>query len=215
MTSLRDDHSSLPLRSSGNRFLTVRSVRTGSTSSDLSRSGLPLGRPTSARQPRDRPAPDPTTRPDPSAFGCFPSGVTALCGIAGGAPVGIAASSFTSVSISPPLVSVCFQTSSTTWPRLRELDRVGISALAESHNDVCLSLSRRSDDRFVEVAWDSAESGAVFVEDAPAWLECSLYTEMSAGDHSVALFEIYALHADPEAAPLIFHASRFRRLATA
>lgn len=157
--------------------------------------------------------------PDPGhlrrAFGCFPSGVTALCGIADGTPVGMAASSFTSVSISPPLVSVCFQPSSTTWPRLRELDRVGISVLAEDHNDVCMSLSRQSENRFARVAWDAAESGAVFVSDAPAWLECSLYDEMPAGDHSVALFEIHALRADPEAAPLIFHGSRFRRLATA
>ena len=39
------------------------------------------------------------------AFGMFPSGVTAVCALADGAPVGLAASSFTSVSLEPPLVS--------------------------------------------------------------------------------------------------------------
>ena len=51
------------------------------------------------------------------AFGCFPSGVTAVCAIIDGEPVGMAASSFTSVSIDPPLASICVQKSSTTWPR--------------------------------------------------------------------------------------------------
>lgn len=48
------------------------------------------------------------------AFGCFPSGVTAVCAVVDGEPVGMAASSFTSVSMAPPLVSVCVQDSSAT-----------------------------------------------------------------------------------------------------
>ena len=52
------------------------------------------------------------------AFGCFPSGVTAFCGMLGGVPEGMAASSFTSVSLDPALVSVCVANTSSTWPRL-------------------------------------------------------------------------------------------------
>lgn len=37
------------------------------------------------------------------AFGCFPSGVTALCALDSGTPVGMAASTFTPVSLAPPL----------------------------------------------------------------------------------------------------------------
>ncbi|MFD4351596.1 flavin reductase family protein [Nocardia sp. NPDC056541] len=148
------------------------------------------------------------------AFGCFPSGVTAVCAMDDGEPIGMAASSFTSVSIAPPLVSVCFQTSSTTWPRLRDRPRLGISVLAEDHDKICMSLSRNATDRFDGIAWDRAASGGVFVHGATAWLECSLHTEVPAGDHAVALFEIHGMWADPEAAPLVFHGSRFRRLAT-
>src|SRR5918997_4998820 len=68
------------------------------------------------------------------AYGCFPSGVTAICTLVDGAPDGMAASSFTSVSLDPPLVSVCVQNTSTTWPRLRHLPRLGVSVLAESQD---------------------------------------------------------------------------------
>jgi flavin reductase (DIM6/NTAB) family NADH-FMN oxidoreductase RutF len=147
------------------------------------------------------------------AFGCFPSGVTAVCAIVDDKPVGMAASSFTSVSIEPPLVSVCFQASSTTWQRLRGRPRLGISVLAQGQDDVCMRLAQNVTERFADVAWDRTSEGAVFVHGATAWLECSVYGAVPAGDHAVALLEIEGLRAYPKAAPLVFHGSQFRRLA--
>jgi hypothetical protein len=62
------------------------------------------------------------------AFGAFPSGVTAFCGLIDGVAEGMAASSFTSVSLDPPLVSVCVANTSTTWPKLARLDRLGVDS---------------------------------------------------------------------------------------
>lgn len=149
------------------------------------------------------------------AFGCFPSGVVAICAALDGVPVGMAASSFTAVSLDPPLVSVCIQHSSTTWPRLRVRPYLGVSVLAEGHDDACISLSRKTGDRFAGVGWTERPSGAVVVHGSTAQLDCRLRDEIPAGDHLIALLEICSLHADPDASPLIFHGSRFRRLTTA
>ena len=146
-------------------------------------------------------------------FGSFPSGVTAVCAVADGVPVGMAASSFTSVSVDPPLVSVCVQNCSTTWPRLRELPRLGLSVLAEDHDQVCISLSRKDSKRFAGVEWSELPGGGVLVQGASAWLDCSLYSELPAGDHTIVVLEVCALGADLERPPLVFHGSRFRRLA--
>lgn len=147
------------------------------------------------------------------AFGCFPSGVVAVCALLDGVPVGMAASSFTPVSLDPPLVSVCIQHSSATWPRLRERPYLGVSVLAEGHDEACISLSRKAGDRFAGVSWSGLPSGAVVIDGSSARLACRLRDEVPAGDHLIALLEICALQADPEAPPLVFHASRFRRLA--
>lgn len=80
------------------------------------------------------------------AFGCFPSGVTAVCAPVDGAPIGMAASSFTSVSLTPQLVPVCIQHSSTTWPLLRGRPRLGLSVLAEGNDAACLRLAGRDGD---------------------------------------------------------------------
>ncbi|MFI0369037.1 flavin reductase family protein [Actinomadura sp. 1N219] len=146
-------------------------------------------------------------------FGCFPSGVTAVCALIDGAPAGMAASSFTSVSLDPPLVSICVQNTSATWPRLRRAPRLGLSVLAESHNEACLRLSRKEGDRFDGVDWEPRPGGGVFVLDAAAWLDCRLHDEIPAGDHLIVLLEVLGLLARPDTPPLVFHTSRFRRLA--
>ena len=75
------------------------------------------------------------------AFGAFPSGVVAVAASVKGQLTGIAASSFTSVSIDPPLVSFSISTTSSTWPLLREAGRLGISVLADHHDAVCRQLA--------------------------------------------------------------------------
>ncbi|MFV8315346.1 flavin reductase family protein [Mycobacterium sp. 23] len=147
------------------------------------------------------------------AFGCFPSGVVAVCALLDGVPIGMAASSFTAVSLDPPLVSVCIQHSSTTWPRLRERPYLGVSVLAEGHDAACISLSRKAGDRFAGVTWTERPGGAVVVHGSTAQLDCRLRDEIPAGDHLIALLEICSLQADPDAPPLVFHGSRFHRLA--
>jgi flavin reductase (DIM6/NTAB) family NADH-FMN oxidoreductase RutF len=146
------------------------------------------------------------------AYGCFPSGVSAVCALDGDEPVGIAASSFTSVSVDPGLVAVCIQNTSTTWPRLRRLRRIGISVLSEKHNREGRALALKNGDRFADVEWSPSDEGAVFIHGAVAWLECSIHSELPAGDHAIVLLAIHALHAEPDRPPLVFHGSRFRRL---
>jgi flavin reductase (DIM6/NTAB) family NADH-FMN oxidoreductase RutF len=149
------------------------------------------------------------------AFGCFPTGVTAVCALVGERPVGLAASSFTSVSLVPPLVSVCLQHSSRTWPLLRGLARVGVSVLAEGQGEVCARLGARHGDRFAGTGWTAGDGGSVFVHGAAAWLDCSVHAEVPSGDHVIVLLRVLGLRADPDTPPLVFHGSRYRRLAAA
>jgi flavin reductase (DIM6/NTAB) family NADH-FMN oxidoreductase RutF len=149
------------------------------------------------------------------AYGCFPSGVTAVCALLDSEPVGMAASAFTAVSISPALVSVCVQVSSTTWPRLRGRPRLGVSVLAEGQGAACRALAMKYGDRFAGLEWQANDDGALFVDQATAWLECSVYAELAAGDHLIALLEIHSFGSNPERSPLVFHSSRFRHLAAA
>jgi flavin reductase (DIM6/NTAB) family NADH-FMN oxidoreductase RutF len=146
------------------------------------------------------------------AFGSFPSGVAALCARVGKVPVGMAASSFTSVSVDPPLVSVCIQTTSATWPILRERRRLGLSVLAEHHDLAVRQLASKEGDRFAGVEWETGPHDSVFIRGSVAWMEVSLFEEVTAGDHVIALLEVHGLDTNEHALPLIFHGSKFHRM---
>jgi flavin reductase (DIM6/NTAB) family NADH-FMN oxidoreductase RutF len=147
-----------------------------------------------------------------NAFACYPSGVTALCAIVDGLPTGMAASSFTTVSLEPPLVSVCIQNSSATWQRLKDAQRIGVSVLGENHDVACRSLASKTGDRFEGLDWSAEAAGAIFIEGAAAHLDCSVYANFDAGDHEIVLLRIHALGTSPDIEPLVFHGSRLRRL---
>ncbi|MFD3487638.1 flavin reductase family protein [Streptomyces sp. NPDC058665] len=148
------------------------------------------------------------------AFGCFPSGIAAVCAYREGEPIGLAASSFTTVSMQPPLVSVCLQQTSTTWPKLRKQTRLGLSVLAEGQDEICSRLAAKGGDRFADVSWFASDDGAVFVDGATLWLDCTIHAEVPCGDHDIVLLRVHGLNAAPDMSPLVFHASRFRRLAS-
>jgi flavin reductase (DIM6/NTAB) family NADH-FMN oxidoreductase RutF len=147
-----------------------------------------------------------------TAFGAFPSGVVAVAATIDGTDIGLAASSFTSVSLDPPLVSVAIARTSATWPILRSADRIGLSVLAAHHDAVCRQLAGPVDQRFDDLSVIRPSSGALLVDEAAATFECTVFEELPAGDHVVVLLELHEVTASEHASPLVFHRSRFGRL---
>jgi flavin reductase (DIM6/NTAB) family NADH-FMN oxidoreductase RutF len=149
------------------------------------------------------------------AFGSFPSGVVAACAEVDGVRVGMAISSFVSVSLDPPLAAVFVQSTSTTWPVLRRAASLGISVLGVEHESHVAALSARTGDRFASLRTSTQGNGAVLVEDAAAWIEVEVDSEAPAGDHLVVMLRIVALSTRPDVEPLVYHRSRLRSLRAA
>ncbi|WP_197433252.1 flavin reductase family protein [Agrobacterium vitis] len=149
-----------------------------------------------------------------NAFGYFPSGVTALCALIEGKPAGMAVASFTTVSLDPPLVSVCIQNNSSTWPVLKTAERLGLSVLGSEQHGICSSLAAKGIDRFRDISWETSRAGAIFVSDAAMVIECSIHETIEAGDHQIILLRLHLFSINPHVEPLVFHRSTFRRLDT-
>ncbi|MER5673728.1 flavin reductase family protein [Pseudonocardia alni] len=146
-------------------------------------------------------------------FAHVPSGVVGVCATVDGRPAGMAVSAFTAVSLDPPLVSICVQRTSRTWPVLRGLDRLGLTVFAEHQDRECRALSAYDGDRFSGIGWSATPGGAVLLDGGALHIECSPDREVDAGDHVIALLTVVRAGAGNGAGPLVFHGSRFRRLA--
>jgi flavin reductase (DIM6/NTAB) family NADH-FMN oxidoreductase RutF len=148
------------------------------------------------------------------AFGIFPTGVVAVAAEVDGAVIGLAASSFTSVSLDPPLVSVSIANTSKTWPDLRRADHLGVTVLADHQDVLCRQLAGPVAQRFDGVLLDASDEGAVTLDDGLAQFDCTVYREVEAGDHIIVLLELHSVDHPETGSPLIFHRSGFGRLAT-
>lgn len=145
-------------------------------------------------------------------YGRYPTGVAAVCALRDAAPVGIVATSFTPVSMDPPLVSICVQHTSRTWPVLSADGHLGVSVLASSHEAAVAQIAAKNADRFAGISWFASESNGVFLPDAAAWFDCTISASIPAGDHDVVLLEVNSVAINEAAPPLVFHDSRFRTL---
>ena len=127
-----------------------------------------------------------------------------------GIRVGLAASTFVPVSLEPPLVSFCVQNTSETWPKLKDLPRLGISVLGESHDEAARTLAAKTGDRFAGLSTVSTESGAVFIEGTSVWVESAIEQLIPAGDHTIVILRVERHHrASAMWRRLSFTAARF------
>ncbi len=147
-------------------------------------------------------------------FGIFPSGVVAVAASVDGVPVGLAASSFTSVSLDPPLVSFSIANGSKTWPALRRAAHLGITILADHHSTAARQLAGAVGQRFNGLSLTATAEGAVTLDDGLAQFDTTIYREVLAGDHTIVLLRLHAISRAglADLSPLVFHRSRFGRL---
>ena len=146
------------------------------------------------------------------AFGVFPSGVVAVAAEVDGSLVGLAASSFTSVSLEPALVSFSVANTSKTWSTLRRAGHLGLTVLADHHREVCRQLAGSVDRRFEGLDVTITADGAATLDDGLAMFDCSIYREVEAGDHTIVILRLHAVEHPDTSLPLVFHRSGFTHL---
>lgn len=146
-------------------------------------------------------------------LGRFATGVVAITAIdpETGGPTGLAANSFTSVSLDPALVAFCVAHTSSTWPKLRGADRHCVNILSEPQRDVCLQLATKGADKFAGLEWTKSPNGSPVIDGALAWLECSVEAEYAAGDHVIVVARVHHLDKHHDGDPLVFYKGSYGR----
>lgn len=133
----------------------------------------------------------------------------------GSPPVGFTATSFTSVSLRPPLVSFCLDRGSSSWPTLERAAHVGVHLLGEDQHEVARTFATSGIDRFAaHTGWRYGPHGVPLLDSAVAWLLCRVTERVTAGDHAIVLAEPLHGQYAHSAAPLIYHMGGYTSVAT-
>lgn len=148
-----------------------------------------------------------------SAFRRHAAGVAVITARGENGPVGFTATSLTSVSAEPPVISFGISTGASSWPAISRADHVGVHVLGEHQRELAATFARSGADRFgAPTAWTEGPEGVPVLDDVLAWLVCRVVARVPAGDHRVVLAEV--LLGDPTGAgrPLLYHQGRFTAL---
>jgi flavin reductase (DIM6/NTAB) family NADH-FMN oxidoreductase RutF len=130
-------------------------------------------------------------------------------------PAGFTATSFTSVSLDPPLVSFCLAKTASAWPAVQAAETIAVHVLTQGQEQVARTFATRGIDRFaVHGAWTPGPDGVPLLDGVLARMVCRVQQRVVAGDHTIVLAspEIGEHHADEEIAPLVYHAGRYAAL---
>jgi flavin reductase (DIM6/NTAB) family NADH-FMN oxidoreductase RutF/DNA-binding IclR family transcriptional regulator len=150
-----------------------------------------------------------------TVLGHFPTGVAVVTGMdADGQPAGMAVGSFSSVSLDPPLVAFMPDKSSTSWPRFRDSGSFCVNILGADQESVCRAFASRGGDKFADLAWRPAGSGAPLLDGVLAWIDCDTEIVHEAGDHFIVIGRVRDLDIGTPALPLVFFQGGYGRFSS-
>lgn len=142
----------------------------------------------------------------------FASGVTITTVMsADGKPHGLTASSFTAVSLQPPLILVCINHNAGVLQHFRTASHFAVNILRANQQAISNQFAVHAGDRFEGVAWVVGAGGAPLIENCLAQVECITQQIVDAGDHAVFFGEVVAAKVAP-GEPLLYFDRSYRFL---
>jgi flavin reductase (DIM6/NTAB) family NADH-FMN oxidoreductase RutF len=148
-----------------------------------------------------------------SVFRRHAAGVAVITARGDAGPVGFTATSLTSVSAEPPMLSFGVGTGASSWPALSETEHVGVHILGEHQQDLAATFARSGADRFgASTAWHEGPGGVPVLDDVLAWMVCHVVARVPAGDHRIVLAEVVLGDPTGPGRPLLYHQGRFHGL---
>jgi flavin reductase (DIM6/NTAB) family NADH-FMN oxidoreductase RutF len=147
------------------------------------------------------------------ACGRFATGVTIATVLdAQGAPHGLTVSSFTSVSLDPPLVLICLGHAVTIVDFFRNASHFGVNVLNAGQREISERFARKGADRFDGIAWTAGATGVPLLPGAIASMECAVEQRVTSGDHDIFIGRMVRAQV-ADGAPLVYFAGGYRELA--
>jgi flavin reductase (DIM6/NTAB) family NADH-FMN oxidoreductase RutF len=146
-------------------------------------------------------------------MGRFATGVTVVTAIdASGAPAGMTASSLSSVSLQPPLISVCIEHTADMYRTLTRVTAFAVNILSADQEALARRFAEQDGGRFAGIGFHRTEAGSIILEGVLAHIECEKFATYDAGDHTIYLGRVVG-GAPREGEPLLYYRGGYAGLA--
>ncbi|MGI8393114.1 flavin reductase family protein [Leucobacter sp. W1038] len=124
---------------------------------------------------------------------------------ADGTPRGATVSAISSLSLDPPLLLVCLDQSSDTLAALSEGSPLMLHIAADGQQQTALSLSRKGEQKFDQIAWTADAHGLPLIEGFASAFRCVVESLLPGGDHTIVVARISDIAQAPANTPIVYH----------
>ncbi len=144
-------------------------------------------------------------------LGHFAAGVTVITTRgADGAPYGLTATAFTSVSLEPPLILVCVDKKSESHPHFSS-GVFAVNFLGAHQEHLSQHFAKSGGDKFGQMEYRTGATGAPLLAGTLGYLECRTRHVYEGGDHTIFVGEV--VEADvSDVEPLLYFRGGYRRV---
>lgn len=130
------------------------------------------------------------------ALRLYPAGVTIVTIHSPGQeqPHGLTVSAFASISPEPPLIMIAIDHRALGHDLLqKEGAAFAVNILSQEMSELSNRFAWiKDEDRFAVGDWGTAVTGAPILQNALAWLDCTIYNRYEAGTHTIYIGEVQA-----------------------
>lgn len=140
-----------------------------------------------------------------NALGCFPTGVTIVTSLKDDrSPIGVTISSFTSLSLSPPLILFCLDDRNSEMETFLRARHFVVNVLGEDQRDLSTRFASRQQERWDGVSWEAWASGVPVLAGCQANFECSVAAVHDGGDHRIFVGHVERMTCAEAGKPLLY-----------
>lgn len=148
------------------------------------------------------------------ALGCFATGITVITTVDDdGAPVGLTANSFTSLSLDPPMVLFCLDRKVQSFDAFHSNRHFAVNILGEGQREVSARFAMSGVEKWSGIEFETWDTGCPILLGCLANLECDIESIYEGGDHVIVVGEVRRLErADDGDGPLLYYRGGYTAL---
>ena len=149
-------------------------------------------------------------------LGCFATGVTVATTMGeAGEPLGVTVSSFTSVSLDPPLILFCLANSNQYLDTFRKPGiAFALNILRAEQREISIRFASREGDKWKGLTHIAGKGGAPVLPGCLAVLECRTEAVHAGGDHQIIVGRVIGLEHSEGGQPLAYFRGSYADLGT-
>ena len=116
--------------------------------------------------------------------------------------------SFSSLSLSPPLVLFSLDIQSTKLNIFRNSDKITINVLSKNQKEISDNFAKNNP-KWNDIDYDILQNGNPIIKNCVANLDCKIINRIKKGDHIIFICKVIKVTSNEKLEPLVYFSSRY------